>query len=191
MKSIEPYLLCVLHARSHIFRLLVYPIGVRHKIAKQDTVMTLSNHFSVFDKLCDMCKHFQCSCRISLTTESINISSLPFEECIATDLNISENSKIIISENTSSILPRTRSIILQKKSVYNNIDDSNIHILMSYINIRKCRHMQLTVGTKTSMMILKDSSFQRFLFRQTDFNELHDDSKRQLIPKISLPSNRF
>ena len=68
--------------------------------------MTLSNQFSVFDKLCDMCNHFQCSCRISLTTESINISSLPFEECIATDLNISENSKIIISENTSSILPR-------------------------------------------------------------------------------------
>ena len=41
------------------------------------------------------------------------------------------------------------------------------------------------------MMILKDSSFQRFLFRQTDFNELHDDSKRQLIPKISRPSNTF
>ena len=40
-------------------------------------------------------------------------------------------------------------------------------------------------------MILKDSSFQRFLFRQTDFNELHDDSKRQLIPKISRPSNTF
>ena len=137
--------------------------------------MTLSNQFSVFDKLCDMCNHFQCSCRTSLTTESINLSSLTFEECIATDLNIRENSKIIISENTSSILSRASVLgqdqLSNRKSVYINIDDSNIE--KSRCNeLHKCSEMSTQANNG----------------RNKNF---HDDSKRQLIPKISLPSNKF